>query len=509
MHMAPPDLLEGNITGSTPLPVFIPHDARLNAEVTALHHIARKGLIPLDAAERQINTYLAAASPRAAWDLALPKRWLVMSLADAPHHSLLPDLGNLTHRILARAPIPCALSTALEQCLPAIRHPVRPNAFADSHDVLLNLVMAFLLGLYPGGTVKRPDFRLRVLLFAQVHKIMTSDPRIQGFFCNNNQPLLTMACMEYVARILPAFMPAQAAFLNAWDQNSSAVFFRRVPALCDEFRQSLIRDVPTLSWPELRRACLGMTDKVARLKKAAAPAVPRSHGLQTRNRHRAPISAHWDAPRLERPETLSEYTLLADALALSDVVLLGVQRDIQVYPLPGNLRRMQVESLMAHAEPRSAYLRSRLTLCMHCTLTNKHPDQTRLRLDTLRQTLLCCHCGHDNLVSVDMLGRILRHKQRFLVLCPGCTSIRPFHGEQIWLQDQPCPHGQQSQEVLAQPKTRKVCRVCSEPVAQPPLQRVDHLTGEIVDFYFCQKHGFGKETMRWYTNARQMAAYCD
>jgi hypothetical protein len=111
MHMAPTTLLEGAPTaGSAPPGTFIPGSPQLDREVDALHRLARAGSIPTDVAERQLNTYLPAATRMP----GLPPRWLVLSIADAPHHSLLPDLGYITHRILARCALPGSLSAVLE-----------------------------------------------------------------------------------------------------------------------------------------------------------------------------------------------------------------------------------------------------------------------------------------------------------------------------------------------------------------------------------------------------------
>lgn len=510
LHMAPPSLLEGVYSsGYKPdkTPSFIAHDTKLDAEVRALHNLARQGVLPLDSAERQLNTYLVAASKAAARS-KIPTRWLLLPIADSPHHSLLPDLGYLIHCILSRSPIPCSLSSALEQCLPALRHPTRVNTFSDSRDILLNLVLALLLGLYPGGTVKRPEFGLRVHLYESVHKLLTTTRGRQVAFCVQNHAILLMACMEYVARVLPAQMPAQTMFLHSRDPTSSAIFFRRVPVLCDEFRQSL-GEMQNLCWRQVRKACAFMIEKVSRLKKAACPTVQRPQALLITNHNRAPVALHWDAPYLKAPESASEYTLLADALSLNDAVLHSIHRDIQVYPLPENLRRMQASRLSSCAEPRLAYLRSRMLICMHCCLTSKNLEHMRLRLDTLRQALICCHCGHNDLVSVDMVGRVLRHKQRFFILCPGCMTIKPYNCEQVWMEDSDhtsCPHSRPSCKAVA--KTRRACRVCSEQVTHPSIQRVDHLTGQMVEFYLCQRHCSQRDGLRWYVNARQMVAYC-
>jgi hypothetical protein len=97
-------------------------------------------------AERQINTYLPTTGGplvRAPKELA----WLRLSIADAPHHSLLPDLGNVVSKALSRCPLPGSLSAVVAQSIPCLRHPPQPPPYTDSQDVLLNLALALLLQL--------------------------------------------------------------------------------------------------------------------------------------------------------------------------------------------------------------------------------------------------------------------------------------------------------------------------------------------------------------------------
>jgi len=505
MQMAPTTLLEGASTaGSAPPGTFIPGSPQLDREVDALHRLARAGSIPTDVAERQLNTYLPAATRMP----GLPPRWLVLSIADAPHHSLLPDLGYITHRILARCALPGSLSAVLEQCVPFLRHTPRPVPYTDSQDALLNLVLALLLGLYPGGTVKRPGFATRAGMYARVHALLTDTRERQAEFCRRNHATVLMACMEYVARVLPVHMPPQHAFLASREPATSAVFFRRVPALCDEFRQALD---PASSWAAVRQACEAMLDKVARLKKSSAQAPPRdAHGNPPAPAllRDTPLPVHWEAPLLHGAPSFDEFRLLARSLGLSAAVLQSVQQDVRVYRLPANLRQMQAESLarVCGGVLRSSYLRSRLTVCMQCALTSRNILQARLRLDTLRQTLMCSACEGRDLLSVDMLGRVLRHRRQTYLLCPCCCTIQPYRGEQAWRQEE-CAH-RAPRRSRVPVKVRRACCVCQEYAYPVSAERVDHLTGEMRVFHFCTRHMPRGEALFNCVNARQLAAFC-
>jgi hypothetical protein len=497
--MPPAALLGGCPTGSPP-GRYLANHPELDREVGALHALARTGAMPIDAAERQLNTYLPLAAQAS---LPVPSaRWLLLPIADAPHHSLLPDLGYVTHRILARCPLPCSASALLEQCLPSLRCQPRTPSFRDSQDVLLNLALALLLGLYPGGTVKRPEFHARARAYARVHVLLTSAAERQTHFCRLHMPVLLVAGMEYVARVLPACMPAQAHHLTGRDA-ASAVFFRRVPTLCDEFRQTLDTAEAT-AWPAVRAACVDILEKLARLKKSSAPPQPKTVST-LHTRHLEP-SLHWSAPLLLGGGCPHEYRLLGQGLGLCGAVLREIQQDFRVFPLPGNLRQMQLDRLReagATSASRAAYLKTRLLICTRCALGCKNLQLSRLRLDTLQQRLICSTCRGLDLLSIDMIGRVLQHKRQFYYLCPHCVTVRPYNEEQAWLPG-PCAHAP-SRLRKSSLKPRWPCTVCSDPVALHPVERVDHVEGVLRPFYFCQRHMPPTYLLNECYNARQMS----
>jgi hypothetical protein len=504
MLLAPPALLEGRSLGHPPSQLFIPQCPKLDREVHVLHCLARSGAIPVDVAERQINAYLLAAGTRD----ATPKqrRWLVLPVTDAPHHSLLPDLGHVIHRALIKCALPGSLSAVLEQCVPCLRHTPRPIQYTDSQDVFLNLTLALLIGLYPGGAIKRPCFSVRADVYARIHALLTSPREAQTEFCLAHPHVILLACMEYTARVIPAHMPPLANFLTEKD-TTTPVFFRRISILCDELRQGLDNEPATPCWAQIQSLCAVTTERITRLKKAGVHPSTREPSLdQALLRHPAAIPEHWAAPRLLGSPSLEEYRLLGQSLGLQGMLLYHIQREVQVYPLPGNIRRMQERALARGGigNARSTFLRTRHFMCMHCALTQKSVLKPRLRLDTLRQTLVCSTCAGESLMSINMVGRILRHKRQFFYLCPGCTSIQAYEGEQLW-REASCSH---RHHPAAPGNARHTCGVCSEAAGPHTAQRVDHLTGLMRDFSFCQRHLPRPDQLLKCVNARQLGQYC-
>ena len=493
----------------------------MDDEVQALHDLARKGFIPAEAAERQINTYLLAASHTKLLTRLIPsrRRWLLLPITDAPHYGLIPDLGQIIHRVMARDPIPSAVSAVIEQCIPSMRHVCRPVQYTDSQEILLNLIMALLLGLFP-GTPKRPEFCKRALIWAGLHAILTANREEQTAFLVAHQDMVFLACMEYIARIVPVYMPVQDAFLTGQDA-ASAGFFKRIPPVCDEFRQFLderpvAKGVP---WREILQACTANVERVSRLKRnQPCQQHPQREGGKTDHGRVKPplesITAHWEAPKLLDNPTPDEYRLLALSLNLHGGVVMQIQRDLQVYALPRNLARLQYERLLdfSQGETRIAHLRTYRYVCMNCTLHHKHHQNPRLRLDTIQQRLVCATCMKSDLIHVNMLGKILRFKRQHFYLCPSCVTIQQYmgQGEQPWCADKSvhrCPHKHAHHGPQPGGRKRRSCEVCNETALANGVERVNHLTGEMQAFHYCQRHFPRWDVLIKCINARQMGAY--
>ena len=359
---------------------YIPDCPDMDEEVQALHDLARNGVISADTAERQINMYLLVASHRKVAHGLPPERlrWLLLPITDVPCVGLLPDLGQLIHRILTRDPLQCAISRIMEQCIPSMRHVSRAAyTYQDSHDILLTLVQALLFGTFPNVS-KKPGFVTRVALWRRMHYLLTASRQEQTAFLEGHQDMLYLASMEYIARVVPVYMPAQDAFLTGRDA-VSAPFFRRIPPLCDEFRQLVddaIQDESAshtpMTWARMQELCAGYVERVSRLKRSHASSSSGTHtggGGGGKDAVRDPIPRgplpniidYWSVPQLHGNPSRDEFRLLGLSLGLNGSVIMQIQRDLQISLLPENLRRLQIQRLLAHSggEMRTLFLRTR------------------------------------------------------------------------------------------------------------------------------------------------------
>lgn len=461
-----------------------------------------------------------------------------MPLADAPHHSTMPDLGAVLHTVLSReTSASSSLKLVVELCIPRFRHLARPIPFTDSQHTLLDLILGLLLGLY-GGCVKKPRFSVRATLFARIRSVMVSTADEQTRFCKQNEALILFGCMEYMARVFPVFMSTQFKIICEGDPHVLA-FYRRIPPLADELRQWIDTEDQIPAWHAIINECKGKMDRITRLKRGGQNpghlAIPSGgaggmrggggsgHLLKPPSLHNeSSATTHmlhtaWNAPLLGPNPTPNEFKLLGMDLGVPGDIVQWIQQEVSIAPLPYNLRAMQLEGIRRKGitKSRSSYLQTHWPICVRCIFSHKHnsapPSRLQLRLDTVSRGMVCAACLSRDIVYVNMLGRTMRYHNTTLFVCPTCVTVHPFTSirQQPWTRrwgddDATCPCQEVVPKKRQEKQARHSCCVCGENSQANPIQRVDHLNGQMRSFYFCQRHTPRPEAVRQCANARQM-----
>jgi hypothetical protein len=312
-----------------------------------------------------------------------------------------------------------------------------------------------------------------------------------------------------------------------------------VPGLCDELRQELdklslgIHDIGEggpWDWGCIKSMCSGKLSRMSRLKRVQINTGGRegliltqsSVGMDSvetgidRGCRDAMMQRCMEAPLLWGSNG-NEYRLLARALSLNPSILQRVQMEFVIHPLPKNLMDIQVMALneVAGVNQRTAYLRARRHICVHCLLTHtakSDPIAGTLRLDTLGQKLVCATCLSQELIVVNLLGRVLSFRKHQYYLCPQCTTIQKYkgEGEQAWHGSAHAPHqcthsASSNHRQSSQIKKKPLCYWCNEPAATQAVERVDHITGEMVLHYYCQRHCPRGDVLAKCYNVRQLS----
>jgi hypothetical protein len=228
-----PRFAEGKSNGYTdphPTPtVFIPHDAELNDTVAELH----SRISNTESAQVYIDTHLPCVFIK---DKKLSR--YVMLPDDVPQLATLPDLGPVIRRCLVHNTwTENFISCVLHDCIPSSRPSLVADVKVDvaSACILLNILLATLLGLYPTAA-KTPPFPMRAVFFRRVHTLLTGTQNSIVAFAKEHRPLLTLALTEYIWSTLPVYFPVETEALQEVCRQTS-VFLSNGGQHFDAFRQ--------------------------------------------------------------------------------------------------------------------------------------------------------------------------------------------------------------------------------------------------------------------------------
>ena len=261
----------------------------MNQVVRALHEGARRGSLAFEDADRKINQYLVVAAVLELDPTFLRPEWLVLPLEDAPQAGRCADLGPVLRSVFSRRRPGSSLQRWVEQAIPCFRKGGRTLHGAADNDppccrALVNLLMTFALGTYHGLT-HRPPFRVRMVVYAWLHRALTGTDHELAQFVQANRNAIYLAVAEYLARLLPEVFPVEHELVQEGPWNLD-----RVPSVADDARARLTASVLACSdplrdpasaervWASLEEFCSSFFDKWSRVRKRRVTPLLRRRG---------------------------------------------------------------------------------------------------------------------------------------------------------------------------------------------------------------------------------------
>ena len=468
-------------------------------------------------------------------------RHLILGPGDAPQFGNLPDVCPIIRSVLLAGVGPCVgagaahgkearargqrkgrggvesaslLHACIRQCIfggdRRLRPPTGVASDTQSVAILLNMLLATLLGLYP-ACQRRPFFATRCELYKRIHHLLTSDEATLARFVAENPALLGLALSEYIYNIVPTCMPVEAEFLLSSAQKAQDPLAETCAQVLDAFRRGGVDD-GCESWETYNSHAQKALDQCNRLFQvrlvnacAAAPPPPApspvAASVCTGERVRAALDA--------RPGATSEFAA-------------RVQGVVQLHALPDNLAAMQVgrvRRMAARCEYR-ARQRSTLLVCVACELCG-HTASFRTDAETLQTTCgdRCAGC----VVAVDALGSVLTVRGRTYVFAPCCERIVEYteeHGAVMWAGGpggswrSECPVGDGVAALSAPPRAAQVkrytCKFCSLPSKTlVPFEYPSLKQRRMVSTYLCGKHAPNEVLLRYIYNQEDFEEVCE
>ena len=318
---------------------------------------------------------------------------LVVPVSDAPQLGNLPDLGDTIRRCLVHQHWGFSLLTrVLHSTFPSSKPLLKPSEFVGyegSYPVLLHLVLALCLGLYP-STSKKPSFVMRAHFFARVHSLLTLPSLQQQRWIEEHFVLVQLAMSEYLSKILPLFFPVETDMLV--ETYHVQAFFYDSSTLYDQFRQSEGNGTFP-SWGQLRSKAEGIFDKLHRLYKSKCRSKPNGfpappvlqnftlESIRVQLESRVLVSYH------DHRKLSDEYRILG--VPVGDGPCLS--QFLSVHPLPPNLQQQQlaVFEKQRNVCERQALMNRTLFVCLYCEFHNRF---STLRLSILTGKMVCEDC---------------------------------------------------------------------------------------------------------------------
>jgi len=485
---------------------FIPANQGMDAELLRLNESARTGGTSMREAERQMNRYLLAGCVLAA-DPSFPRpEWLVLTPDDAPQPANVPDLGHAIRHVFCKRQHSECSQMLIEYVIPCFRQHGAFTPYAVGLTPCLNVVVAFMLGLYEGA-LRKPSFHVKQHYFGKLHALLTASDADRQRFCRENPNILLASMAEYLTRLLPQYFPVE--YEQLLQQPMMHYFFERVPLFSDEIRSQNETRVGT--WAQLDAACAAFMEKIGRLKRHRGLR-PASLPRRPRGSEEPHSSRYWSLPLLA-DNSPQETTLLAQSHGLHAGRLSAVQSILQLYVLPGSLRQMQERALAALRDSRKAHFSTKVYVCSTCV--DILQPRNSLRLNTTTGGIICAACKTQSIILVESLGRILVTREGAkLMWCPYCASVQKYSESVPWWTGS-CAHAPPQESPQAPPRGsegqlhRHVCHKgqCNNAQARKSVSRVNHLTGELYQFWYCSKHQPSERDVRHQCNVRDMVAW--
>ncbi len=494
-------------------------DAWLNQRLVRLHQLARSGYG--GNIQQHIDAYLPAVAylqglgGGAESQRAFARR-MVLCITDTPQAGTLPDLGCILRCIMlgyrqcrqrgegksGGGPASCDFPFAIsEHCyatcmmmraLPCIKIAVnrKPTGEMTGWQIGLNVLLGFLLGLYPSA-VKFPPFPVRVAIYTAVHRLLTCGGGRQ--FCTSHPMLMTMAFMEYCAFAIPSYLPVEHEIMLG--EPGMSAFFVSIPVAGDVFRQEMFNGTASSSsmiqWALWEKNCESVVDKQLKACK--------NKGKQKRDSFAVPLRVSsgvvdaFSCLPYVRPYGVhledgmhkiigSELAMIAPSCPSAEIgdggvggvddprgsaprhnsglyeTVAAMQRLLSVSALPENLIKMQLRSLGASMRvcERSALDGMMVYICVACGISNNGASRNaqvrgQCRLDGEGFSaewigikpppvtgFICSHCNTPSVVAVNTLGRVVTLRSQCFFLAPCCCTVQIYRGSGTEFQSEYC-----------------------------------------------------------------------
>lgn len=378
----------------------------------------------------------------------------------------------------------------LQYSMPFIKHnrltiPNLKNFRFESLIALAQIVLACCLGIISPNS-KKPTFRNRVILFANIHTMITRGTKIDLYeFLVASINLVRVSLMEYFFVFCEKYMPLELSILvQSFAKNENLkILSSQIKSTVDHFRQAALQ-TEIIEWRAVNLKAQMCNDKCNRICKnkfrmnsAASNAYvdkntqPHIFNLATHTRSCAHIFY------LKNMNPQISYNELA--------VVQRIHNSIVVHTIPRNLFDIQASALKKSLKI-NTITQHNCTILKFCGLCThrKGAFQGHFRFNSSLSSF-CDSCNSsDYIISINMLGKILKLYNTFYFFCICCLKVHPWQYDGSPFSSQ-CPL---QSKITSQQKLHPTCHFCMRDVNLTPIHVIDENIGFMHTLLICNKH---------------------
>lgn len=398
------------------------------------------------------------------------------------------DIGLYVRQALVRQGLigSAGMQKLVHYSIPFVKHnrltfpPLDEFSGADMVAMLQVLLVA-CMGLVPGAT-RRPTFRVRVLLVHAVHALITrGSPQDQHAFLARSAQVMRACLTEYMLYFVVEYMPTEMQLLLELHHISGGIYvLQHMRACMDAFRTHALQTA-TLDWDavvSMAQVCNDKCNRVCKGKNRTSTSMlgaQRSSGLDADTvRVAMALCPRMHVLLLKHQNPSLSYTALLQAQT--------VHAAVRVFAMPRNMRREQLLRMraMLSSDTRAAVQSTMLQLCLGC-LSARHVGDTNMRLDA-QGNVGCNRCNTCScVVSISMLGRLLRVDGQFFAYCPQCCCTHQWLCERGLY----CTQRTDNREERA---LARECQYCTRTLNLAHIVALDDVLGVMHNVVLCRRH---------------------
>lgn len=378
----------------------------------------------------------------------------------------------------------------LQYSMPFIKHnrltiPSMKNFRYESLLALAQIVLASCLGILSPNS-KKPTFRNRVVLFSEIHAMITRGTKSDLYdFVLSLVNLVRVALMEYFFVFCEQYMPVELSILvqNLANNDNLTLLCSQIKTTVDYFRQTALQ-TDILDWKAINTKAQMCNDKCNRICKNKF----RMNNMLPPPSSNKILHPHIFNLAMQTKPCAHVFYLKATNpnLAYSELSLIHrIHNSINIYDIPRNLFEFQAHCLRESIKNNTITQQNCTTFqfCGLCTHV-KGTIQSHFRFNSSLQPF-CDSCNStEHIVRINMLGKILKLYNSFHFFCTCCLKVHPWQYDGSPFSCR-CPL--QAKSTPCQ-KDNARCHFCLRDNNLTPIHVIDEKIGFMHTLLLCNRH---------------------